>query len=652
MVHLPLRYEDETHLTSPAQAPPGVPVLVEARVERADLAYRPKRQLVVHADGLVLRFLNFYGSQLRQFQRAAEQGLLVRAFGEVRPGFFGAEMVHPRYRTVAPGEPLPQALTPVYPTTAGVSQYALRKLILEALGESRLDDTLPAALRRRHALAELDPSIRRLHQPAPDADLHALSERSTPEWRRVKFDELLAQQLSMRMAYRARRSRDAIPLPSNGPLLKKFLGRLPFRLTRAQGRAMAGILKDLAQPHPMQRLLQGDVGSGKTIVAAIGCLAAIDAGCQAAVMAPTEILAEQHLRKFTEWLAPLGVRIEWLHGGLSAAEKNAVVKRLAGGAPAIAIGTHALFQKKVGFARLALAVVDEQHRFGVQQRLALRKKAATLLAPHQLMMSATPIPRTLSMTYFADLDVSTIDELPPGRGKVATRLVADNRRAEVLGRIREACAEGEQAYWVCPVIEESKDGDLQTALDTHALLGRELKGLRVGLMHGRLPAQEKAATMEAFLKGRLNVLVATTVIEVGVDVPNASLMVIEHAERFGLAQLHQLRGRVGRGARESICILLFATPLSDLARRRLKVIYESTDGFEIAREDLRLRGPGEFLGERQSGLPLLRYADLEKDEPLARAAHEAAEQLLDQDPGAARRHVARWLSARHEYARA
>jgi ATP-dependent DNA helicase RecG len=466
----------------------------------------------------------------------------------------------------------------------------------------------------------------------------------------VKFDELLAQQLSMRIAYRARRAREAVSLPSTGPLLKKFLGKLPFRLTRAQGRAMAEILKDISQPHPMQRLLQGDVGSGKTIVAAIACLAALDAGCQAAVMAPTELLAEQHLRKFTEWLAPLGARIEWLHGGLTSAEKNAVMKRLAGGAPAIAIGTHALFQKKVGFARLALAVVDEQHRFGVQQRLALRKKADAALAPHQLMMSATPIPRTLSMTYFADLDVSTIDELPPGRRAVATRLVASARRNEVLARIREACAEGQQAYWVCPVIDESKD-ELRTALETYELLRQELKGLRIGLLHGRLPAEEKDAVMRQFIAGALHLLVATTVIEVGVDVPNASLMVIEHAERFGLAQLHQLRGRVGRGARESTCILLYAAPLSEGARARLKVIYEIKDGFEIARQDLHIRGPGEFLGERQSGLPMLRYADLEKDEALVQAAQSAADELLAKNPEAARRHVARWLSVRHEYAR-
>jgi len=651
-LHLPHRYEDETRLTAPEQAPAGQPVLVEARVLKSEVKYRPKRQLVVHAEGLVLRFLNFYGSQLKQFQRAADEGLLVRAYGEVRPGFFGAEMVHPRYRIVPAGEPLAQALTPVYPTTAGLSQYALRKFVLEALDEAVLDDTLPEAVRQRHSLAGIVESIRRLHMPAPDAASAELIERSGEAWRRVKFDELLAQQLSMRIAYRARRARDALPLPSSGPLLKRFLGKLPFRLTRAQRRAMAEILQDLAQPHPMQRLLQGDVGSGKTIVAAIACLAAIDAGWQAAVMAPTDILAEQNLRKFSEWLGPLGVPVAWLHGGLSAAQKKAVTKQLLGRAPLVAIGTHALFQKRVAFSRLALAIVDEQHRFGVQQRLALRKKAQEEFAPHQLMMSATPIPRTLSMSYFADLDVSTIDELPPGRRSVATRLVADGRRAEVLKRIREACAEGQQAYWVCPVIEESKEGDLQTAVDTFELLRMELKGLRVGLLHGRLPGAEKAQTMKAFSTGKIQLLVATTVVEVGVDVPNASLMVIEHAERFGLAQLHQLRGRVGRGARESVCILLYASPLSETARARLKVIFETRDGFEIARQDLLQRGPGEFLGQRQSGMPLLRYADLERDAALALEAREAAQKLLDEEPQAARRHVERWLASRHEYSRA
>ena len=654
VLHLPLRYEDETVLATPESAPAGKPVLIEAKLERAEVAYRPRRQLIAHAEGVVLRFFNFYPSQLKQLKRGAEEGLRVRAFGEVRSGWFGAEMAHPRYRLVRDGEPLPQALTPVYPTTAGLSQSALRSCVLGALEAldraGGLDDTLPEKLRARQGLAGFAESVRLLHCPPPGIDTAALEERTHPAWRRMKFDELLAQQLSMRFAHEARRARKAPALPANGKLLKAVLKQLPFTLTRAQTRAMNEVLAELRESHPMQRLLQGDVGSGKTIVAAIACLAAADAQRQAAVMAPTEILSEQHFRKFREWLAPLGLRIAWLHGGLSSAEKKKVLADIKSGACQIAIGTHALVQESVDFARLGLAVVDEQHRFGVQQRLTLRRKGAHSAAqaiPHQLMMSATPIPRTLSMTYYADLDVSTIDELPPGRTPVATRLFSDARRAEVLGRMRDACAEGQQAYWVCPVIEESKEA-LQTALDTYRTLSRELKGLRVGLLHGRLPTAEKAQVMARFVRGEVQVLVCTTVIEVGVDVPNASLMVIESAERFGLAQLHQLRGRIGRGSRDSVCILLYAGPLSPLARERLKVIYESTDGFEIARRDLELRGPGEYLGERQSGVPLLRFANLERDIELVEAARLAAAELIESDAKAARAHVMRWLGSRQE----
>ena len=642
LYHLPLRYEDETRLTPLAQAPLGAPVLVEAPVRSTEIAFRPKRQLVVHCDGLALRFLNFYGSQAKQFERAIEEGRHVRAYGEMKHGRLGAEMIHPRYRIVAPGEPLPASLTPVYPTTAGLGQATLRKLVQEALEDGAIEDTLPAQMQQRYALAPLEASVRLLHAPQAGADL-------TAAWQRVKFDELLAQQLQLRLARRKRREKAAPALPSSGPLLKRFLGKLPFRLTRAQQRVMAELLRDLAQPHPMQRLLQGDVGSGKTIIAAIGCLAAVDAGRQAAVMAPTEILAEQHYRKFSAWLAPLGVQIAWLHGGLPVAERKAARKAIAAGEASIAIGTQALFQEGVEFAGLALAIVDEQHRFGVKQRLQLRKKAELAVA-HQLMMSATPIPRTLEMTYHADLDVSVIDELPPGRKPVTTRLVSSGRRGEVLERIRAACAEGQQAYWVCPVIEESKDKDLQAALDAHEELRRELPGLRVGLVHGRMAPPEKAAAMQAFAVGQTQLLVCTTVIEVGVDVPNASLMVIEHAERFGLAQLHQLRGRIGRGARASDCILLFQEPLTETARARLKVIYENADGFAIAQKDLELRGPGEFLGERQSG-QLLRFADPVADASLVNAASAAAEELLGGDVAPVRRHIERWLGARSDYTR-
>jgi ATP-dependent DNA helicase RecG len=647
VLHLPLRYEDETALTAPASAPQGRPVSVEAKVLKAQILYRPKRQLVVHAEGLVLRFFNFYPSQLKQFQRAAEQGLLVRAYGEVRPGFFGAEMAHPRYRIVPEGEPLPDTLTPIYPSTAGVSQTELRSRVLQELDGADLEDTLPPAFKRTYNVNGFAESVRLLHRPPPGIELAALADRTHEAWQRMKFDELLAQQLSMRFAYQKRHTRRAHALPSRGALVRHFMERLPFKLTRAQERAVRDVLGDVAAPRPMQRLLQGDVGSGKTIVAAIACLAAVDGGHQAAVMAPTEILSEQHWRKFDDWLSPLGIRLAWLHGGLASKQKKEALEYIAAGRAQVVIGTHALVQKGVEFASLALAVVDEQHRFGVGQRLDLRRKALEVW-PHQLMMSATPIPRTLSMTYYADLDVSVIDQLPPGRRPVATRLVSAERRGEVLGRIREACAEGQQCYWVCPVIEESKEGDLQTALDTFEKLKKELKALRVGLLHGKLPPTEKAQVMRAFQDGEIQLLVCTTVIEVGVDVANASLMVIESAERFGLAQLHQLRGRVGRGARDSVCILLFGAGLSPTARERLKVIYENGDGFEIARHDLALRGPGEFLGERQSGLPLLRFADLERDGALIEAARNAAAELIRTNPAAAQAHVERWLGAKRE----
>jgi ATP-dependent DNA helicase RecG len=649
VLHLPLRYEDETVITPIPAARHGTPVLVEGEIVSSEVAYRPRRQLVLKVrddSGLVfVRFLNFYGSQAKTLAA----GRRVRLFGEVRPGFFGGEMVHPRYRVVHGGEPLPSALTPVYPTTAGLSQQALRQLIDGALARVDLDETLPEPLRTRHRLEPFATSVLTLHRPPPDVAVEALATRIHPAWQRVKFDELLGQQLSMRLHYRVRRAQRAPALAAGGSLTTGLLARLPFRLTRAQLRAWGEIERDLAAPHPMHRLLQGDVGSGKTIVAAAACLRAVENGWQAAVMAPTEILGEQHQRKFTEWLAPLGVRVVWLAGGQGARERRTALAAVASGATQVTVGTHALFQDKVEFARLGLAIVDEQHRFGVRQRLALRTKGeAAALQPHQLMMSATPIPRTLSMSYYADLDVSLIDELPPGRKPVVTKLAADTRRDEVVGRIRDACRAGRQAYWVCPLIEESEALELQTALDTHARLAAELPELAVGLVHGRLPAAEKAAVMAAFQSGRVQLLVATTVIEVGVDVPNASLMVIEHAERFGLAQLHQLRGRVGRGADESACVLLYQNPLSDGARQRLKVIYEQSDGFRIAHEDMLLRGPGEYLGARQSGVPLLRFADLARDAALLDAARAAADEMLERDPELARRHVARWTSGRAE----
>ena len=648
-LHLPLRYEDETKLTPLAQVRAGEPVQVEAEVVESSVKYRPKRQLVVKltADGreLWIRFLNFYPSQVKQLAA----GKLVRLFGEVRPGFFGDEMVHPRYKVVAPGTPLPTSLTPVYPTTAGLSQSALRGMIERALDTLALEDTLEEPRLKKLGLGPFRESVLLLHRPPPGVDAQSLIERTHPAWRRLKFDEVLAQQLAMRIAYRERRAKTAPQLPAQHTLTNALVKSLPFPLTRAQRRAQAVIAKDLAQAHPMRRLLQGDVGSGKTLVAALAALQAIENAWQAALMAPTEILAEQHYLKLAHWLEPLGVKIAWLSGGLKAREKKAALEAIATGATQLAIGTHALFQEGVSFARLGLAIVDEQHRFGVEQRLALSSKGGE---PHQLMMSATPIPRTLSMSYYADLDVTVIDELPPGRTPVLTKLVSEERRDEVIARIREACAEGAQAYWVCPLIEESEQLQLKTAIETFETLKATFPDLSVGLVHGRLKPVEKAQAMAAFKAKVIQLLVATTVIEVGVDVPNATLMVIEHAERMGLAQLHQLRGRVGRGAAQSLAILLYAQPLSEMARARLKVIYESTDGFEIARADLHLRGPGEFLGARQSGAPLLRFADLERDIDLIEAARGVADELIAARSPIASRHLDRWLGSRQFYLKA
>jgi len=652
VLHLPLRYEDETRVTAIEVARAGFPAQVEGEVLSCEVQLRPRRQLVARiadaSGSLVARWLNFYPSQQKQLA----VGSRVRLFGEVRGGFFGDEMVHPRVKPVAAGEGLPEALTPVYPTTAGVGQATLRKLIDRALKTVPLDDLLPEPIRRQLDLPGFAEAIRSLHHPAPDADAYSLENRETPGWRRIKFEELLVQQLSLRRAYNARRARGAIALAPQGRLPRALVEALPFALTGAQARAGAEIAADLACAHPMQRLLQGDVGSGKTIVAALAMLQAAENGWQSVLMAPTEILAEQHYRKLAVWLAPLGLEVAWLSGSRKKREREAELERLKSGELLLAVGTHALIEDPVTLPRLALAVVDEQHRFGVRQRLALRDKGEHGQHPHMLMMSATPIPRTLAMTHYADLDVSVLDELPPGRTPILTKLVSEARREEVVERVRAACQGGRQAYWVCPLIEESEALQLKTAVETYEALAEALPELKVGLVHGRLKPAEKSATMAAFSAGELQVLVATTVIEVGVDVPNASLMVIEHAERFGLAQLHQLRGRVGRGSVESVCILIYAQPLSETGRARLKVIYEHTDGFAIAREDLRIRGPGEFVGARQSGLPLLRYADLERDAELIEAARELAERLLTESPAVADRLMARWLGGREALLRA
>jgi ATP-dependent DNA helicase RecG len=657
-LHLPLRYEDETRLTPLAALREGMTAQVEAVVSDSRVETRPRRQLMVRLrDGgeeLLLRFLHFYPSQ----QKSLSPGARVRVRGEVRGGFFGREMVHPAFKLVDERSPLPTALTPVYPSSAQLPQAYLRKAIVSALARAPLQELLPPAL-LLPGLPSLREALHFLHHPPPDAGLATLGDHSHPAWQRLKFEELLAQQLSQAQARRERQHLRAPALRGRAKagLQQLLLAALPFQLTAAQQRVGAEIAADLAREQPMHRLLQGDVGSGKTVVAALAAALAIDAGWQCALMAPTEILAEQHFRKLVHWLEPLRVGVAWLTGSRKGKARRLMVERVASGEAALVVGTHAVIQDDVQFAKLGLAIIDEQHRFGVQQRLALRRKLLNEgegggLEPHLLMMTATPIPRTLAMTYFADLEVSTIDELPPGRTPVLTKVFAEARRDEVVARIRDEVAQGRQVYWVCPLIEENEALDLRHATQAHAELSAALPGCTVGLLHGRMKAAEKAAVMVQFIAGGLQVLVATTVIEVGVDVPNASLMVVEHAERFGLSQLHQLRGRVGRGAAASVCVLLYSAPLSDTGKARLKALLDTQDGFEIARRDLEIRGPGEFMGARQSGDALLRFADLAEDNALLQHARRIAPLLLDQHPEAARLHVQRWLGAGAEFLKA
>ena len=673
-LHLPLRYEDETRIVSLRDCREGDPVQIEATVSACEIAYRPRRQLVVTVDDgsdtCVLRFFSFYPSQ----QKALAVGTRIRARGELKGGFLGWQMVHP---TCGPaGGELPQALTPVYPTSASLPQTYLRKAVVGALARADLSDTLPPGAAQAIGLApgwDLRRSLSFLHRPTPETSLVVLEDRSHPAWQRLKAEELLAQQLSQLQSkreraglrapdlqtLRAKRGGETLACPRLS-LHDQLLAALPFHLTAAQRRVCEEIAGDLARTAPMHRLLQGDVGSGKTVVAALGAAIAIDAGWQCALMAPTEILAQQHFGKLIGWLEPLlgarGQRVAWLTGSQKKKERTEMLQLVASGEAALVIGTHAVIQERVQFRNLALAIIDEQHRFGVAQRLALRAKTAGESEPHLLMMSATPIPRTLAMSYYADLDVSTIEELPPGRTPVVTKLVADSRREEVVERIRGQLAHGRQVYWVCPLIEESEALDLTNATGTHAALSAALPGVAIGLLHSRMPAAEKKAVMELFTSGRMGVLVATTVIEVGVDVANASLMVIEHAERFGLSQLHQLRGRVGRGSAASACVLLYAAGeggrLGEAARARLKAMAETADGFEIARRDLEIRGPGEFLGARQSGAALLRFADLATDTGLLDAARRLAPVMLDRHGELAEKHVTRWLGGRPDYLKA
>ncbi|KAE8437939.1 ATP-dependent DNA helicase RecG [Vreelandella piezotolerans] len=620
LFHLPLRYQDRTRLTPIGLLRAGHEAVVEGEVTASDIVKGRRRSLLIRLRDdsgiLSLRFFHFSPAQQQQLR----PGVTVRAFGEARAGATGLEIYHPEYRLSGGSEtPVEEYYTPIYPTTEGLHQTRLRALTQQALrlleqAPETLPDVIPNALRQRFQLPGLHASLQLLHQPPPDVDLEQLTHGHHPATRRLALEELLAHQLSLREV-RLRIQADGAPeLPSGRSLQTRFLAQLPFALTGAQRRVLEEIALDLARPAPMLRLVQGDVGSGKTVVAAMAALSALAGNCQAAMMAPTEILAEQHYRAFKAWFEPLGIEVAWLAGKLKGKARLDAKAAIADGRARMVVGTHALFQDDVHFQCLGLAIIDEQHRFGVHQRLALREKGeAGGLTPHQLIMTATPIPRTLAMSAYADLDVSVIDELPPGRTPVKTVVVSDERRPEVVERIRNACRDGRQAYWVCTLIEESEALQCQAAEVTRDELTQALPELAIGLIHGRMKAAEKAEVMEAFKAGELDLLVATTVIEVGVDVPNASLMIIENPERLGLSQLHQLRGRVGRGSTESFCVLLYHPPLSKSSRERLGVMRETTDGFRIAEKDLEIRGPGEVLGTRQTGLAQMKIADLERD---------------------------------------
>jgi ATP-dependent DNA helicase RecG len=672
-LHLPYRYEDETRLVKLRDVKEGETAQIEGVVQRCEVVHGPRRQLlaVIHDghDSCTLRFFNFYAN----LKNSLEVGLRVRVRGEIRNSLMGYHIMHPSVK--AANMPLASALTPVYPATASLAQAYLRKAVqsgLErALAKGEFNETLPGSM-QPPGMWPLARALRFLHHPAPDCPLATLEDRSHPAWVRLKAEELLAQQLSQ---VQAKRERDAL----RSPILNAAEGRirmglhqaLPFALTAAQQRVGAEISQDLSRSVPMHRLLQGDVGSGKTVVAALAAAQTMDAGWQCALMAPTEILAEQHFRKLVAWieplLAPMGRCVAWLTGSQKKKERQQMMDAIASGEALLVVGTHAVIQQDVQFHRLGLAIIDEQHRFGVEQRLNLRRKtqnaseAQGVQEPHMLMMSATPIPRTLAMAHYADLDVSTLDELPPGRTPVLTKVVPDSRRDELVQRIRRQISDGRQVYWVCPLIEESENIDLRNATETHQQLTQVLNThpdspVAVGLLHSRMPSAEKKAVMDLFTSGAMSVLVSTTVIEVGVDVPNASLMVIEHAERFGLSQLHQLRGRVGRGTAASACVLMYSVPeggrLSQTARERLRAMAETSDGFEIARRDLEIRGPGEFLGARQSGVPMLRFADLQNDQSLLQWARQAAPRMWDQHPDLARQHLNRWLGSRADFLKA
>ena len=656
LFHLPLRYEDRTRIHAIGDLRAGDTAFTCGRIDGASVRFGRRRSLVVAlGDGtgtMAMRLFHFSESQRRQLRPDRR----IACYGEVRSSSGGIEMVHPEYRLLDDGAEAPTSdrLTPVYPMAAGLGQGLLRRLIDQALVRLErnpdIAELLPEAVAARHGLIGLGHALRTIHRPPAGTDAEAPLHHEHPARRRLAFEELLAQHLALRLLRRRLDRRHAASLDRGDTLVHGFVASLPFDLTAAQRRVVREVRADLARTRPMHRLVQGDVGSGKTVVAALAAVVAVANERQVALMAPTELLAEQHCTSFRGWLEPLGIRVAWLTGRLASRARDRALTEIADGQAAVAVGTHALFQSQVTFARLGLVIVDEQHRFGVEQRLALRGKGERgELQPHQLIMTATPIPRTLAMTAYADLDTSVIDELPPGRTPVDTAVAPSQRRPEVLARIRRACVRGEQAYWVCTAIEESEAIACRAAEDTARDLAEALPELRVGLVHGRMPPAEKDAAMAAFKEVRTNVLVATTVIEVGVDVPNASLMIIENAERLGLAQLHQLRGRVGRGARRSACVMMYDGPLTETARARLEVLRATTDGFEIAQRDLEIRGPGELLGTRQTGLAQLRIADLARDLPLLPGIERSASDLLARHESRVAPLVRRWIGAGTAY---
>jgi ATP-dependent DNA helicase RecG len=657
LFHLPLRYEDRTRLTPLGALRPGMHAVIQGEVQLTEVKFARRRMLLTRISDrtgfITLRFFHFNAQQ----QASLARGVTLRCYGEVRRGSGGLEMVHPEFSIIEPGESvvLESGLTPIYPTTEGLHQLTLRNALQQALewlqqDRLQLPELLPPDMLQQQSLPSLKQALLFVHRPPTDVQMDELLEARHPMMQRLIMEDLLAHVLSLRQLRRHSRRHVARSLQTEGKLVNAFLQALPFSLTAAQQRVADEINADLSQPVPMQRLVQGDVGSGKTVIAVLAALAAVESGYQAAVMAPTEILAEQHFRNFSLWLNPLGIEVAWLSGKLKQAERRQTLAALESGQAAVAIGTHALFQEQVNFQELALVIIDEQHRFGVHQRLALREKGRQGESmPHQLIMTATPIPRTLSMAVYADLDCSVIDELPPGRKPVETVVIPDSRREEVVIRVHQACQQNKQVYWVCTLIEESEVLQCQAAEDTASLLQEALPDVKVGLVHGRMKNEQKEKVMGAFKAGEVELLVATTVIEVGVDVPNASLMIIENAERLGLAQLHQLRGRVGRGSQASVCVLMYHGKLSSNARERLAVMRRTNDGFEIARKDMELRGPGEVLGTRQTGILQLKIADLQRDEAMMPAVVGLADQLLKQYPDKVKPLIQRWVGQAMRY---